>query len=308
MLFTSQKARGSEAGRREEGARAPRNARAVEYGLQPALLAGALLVWMPLRERPELYLFVLVAAQVVLGALEHLYPARTDWVQGPGEKLANVALVAGFTAFAGAVTLLYRGGLSEPLGELRAELGLDLWPGDWPLAARVMLAFLASELVWYGIHRSEHRFVWLWRVSGHAVHHSFKRLNAINFNANHPLEAFLILIPMTLITLLFGAGEEAGAASLLVVVNASVVHSNLKLNAKGIGWLFTTNAYHFRHHSKVFEESNTNYGCAAIVWDRLFGTFAQGTTHELGIGPSEPRLWEKLLLPIRQPRDVTVAP
>ncbi len=282
--------------------------RAVQYGAQPALLAGALILWLALRGRPELYLFVLVAVQVFLGVLEHLVPARGDWVQSSREKLANIALVLVFTAFAGGASALYRGALSEPLGDLRAGLGLDLWPVDWPLAARVLLAFLASELVWYGIHRSEHRLAWLWRLSGHGVHHSFKRLNAINFNANHPLEAFLILIPMTLLTLVFGVGEEAGAASLVVGVNASVVHSNLKLNTKAIGWIFTTNAYHFRHHSKVFEESNTNYGCAAIVWDRLFGTFAEGTTDELGIGPSEPRIWEKLLFPVRQPADVTVAP
>jgi sterol desaturase/sphingolipid hydroxylase (fatty acid hydroxylase superfamily) len=282
--------------------------RAVEYGLQPALLAGALAIWFPFRGRPELYLLVLVAAQVILAIFEHFIPARTDWVQAPREKIATVALVLVFTAFAAGAGALYQGALAQPLRELRANLGLDLWPVDWPLAARVVLAFLTSELVWYGIHRSEHRFAWLWRISGHGVHHSFKRLNAINFNANHPLEAFLILIPMALLTLLFGVGEEAGAASLLVAVNASVVHANLKLDSSCIGWLFTTNAYHFRHHSKVFEESNTNYGCAVIVWDRLFGTFAEGATHELGIGPGEPRMWEKLLLPLRQPSDVTVAP
>jgi sterol desaturase/sphingolipid hydroxylase (fatty acid hydroxylase superfamily) len=290
------------------GGRAPRWAPVVEFGLQPALLTGALLVWLAHRDRPELHLFVLVVAQGVLAALEQLVPARPEWVQRPAEKLANVALVAFFTAFAGVVTLLYRSGLAEPLARLRASLGLDLWPGDWPLAARVALAFLGGELAWYWIHRSEHRFAWLWRASGHGVHHSFKHLNAINFNANHPLEAFLILVPTTLLGLALGAGEEAGAASLLVVVNASVVHANLKLNARGIGWVFTTNSHHFRHHSQVFEESNTNYGCAAIVWDRMFRTFAQGPTRELGIGPSEPRLWEKLLLPFRQPADVTVAP
>lgn len=286
----------------------PRLARAVEYALQPALLAGAVLLWLPLRARPELHLFALIAAQGILGVLEHLLPARADWIQRPGEKLANLALVTVFTASAGVVTWVYRSAFSEPLGALRAGLGLDLWPAAWPLAARVMLAFLASELVWYWIHRSEHRFAWLWRLSGHGVHHSFKRLNAINFNANHPLEAAVILIPMTLLGLGFGAGEELGAASLLVVVNASVVHANLKLNARGIGWIFTTNRFHLRHHSMIFEESNTNYGCAAIVWDRVFGTFADGTTLEAGIGPKEPRLWEKLLLPIRQPDDVTVAP
>jgi sterol desaturase/sphingolipid hydroxylase (fatty acid hydroxylase superfamily) len=283
-------------------------ARAVEYGLQPALLTAALLAWLPHRDRPELFLFAVVAAQVVLGGLEHFLPARSDWVQSPREKLVNLALVAGFTACAGAVTVFYRSALAEPLGLLRARLGLDLWPSGSPLAARIALAFLASELIWYWVHRSEHRFAWLWRVSGHGLHHSFQRLNAINFNANHPLEAFWILIPATLLTLVFGAGEEVGAAVLLVAVNASVAHANLRLNARGIGWLFTTNAYHLRHHSRVFEESNTNYGCAAIVWDRVFGTFAPGRVRETGIGPSEPRLWQKLLLPLRQPDDVTVAP
>jgi sterol desaturase/sphingolipid hydroxylase (fatty acid hydroxylase superfamily) len=283
-------------------------ARALEYGLQPALLAAALLAWLPNRDRPELYLFVLVGAQAVLGLFEYFAPARRDWLQPAGEKLANVAVVAVFTVFAGLLAALYRSQLAAPCAELRAALGLDFWPADWPLAARIALAFLASELVWYGLHRSEHRFAWLWRASGHGVHHSFQRLNAINFNANHPLEAFVILVPMTLVTLVLGAGEEAGAASLLLVVNASVVHANLALNSNGIGWIFTTNAYHFRHHSQVFAESNTNYGCAAIVWDRLFGTFSEGPTLAAGIGPSEPRLWEKLLLPFRQPADVTVAP
>jgi len=300
-----------ESGRpRAQTARGPHPilAGAVEFGLQPALLAGALLVWLPFRERPEIYLAVLVAAQALLAVLERRFAARRDWLQERREQLANLALVAGFTAFAGGAALLYRSGLAEPLAALRADLGLELWPSGWPLPARILLAFLASELVWYWIHRSEHRFALLWRASGHGVHHSFARLGAINFNTNHPLEALLIVLPMTLIALLFGAGEEAGAASLLVAINASIVHSNLELNAKGIGWLFTTNRHHFRHHSRVFDESNTNYGCAAIVWDRVFGTFEDGPTREVGIGPTEPGLWQKLLLPVRQPSDVTVAP
>lgn len=95
------------------------------------------------------------------------------------------------------------------LGGLRVHLGLDLWSAAWPLPARVLPAFFASELVWCWIHRSEHRFAFLWRVSGHGVHHSFARLNAINFNTDHPFEALLSVLPMTLVTLLFGAGEEA---------------------------------------------------------------------------------------------------
>ncbi len=55
-------------------------------------------------------------------------------------------------------------------------------------------------------------------------------------------------------------------------------------------------------------ESNTNYGCSAIVWDRLFGTFADSRTAEAGIGPTEPTLWQKFLMPVREPLDSKIAP
>jgi sterol desaturase/sphingolipid hydroxylase (fatty acid hydroxylase superfamily) len=280
----------------------------IAFGLQPALLGAALALWAAYRERPELPLFVMLGTQLVLGALEYALPARRDFVQSAREKLANLALFSLFSVAAGLVTSLYDRGLESPQGFLQDELGLALWPSSLPLAARVLLAFLASELIWYGIHRSEHRFPRIWRASGHGMHHSFQRLNAINFNANHPFEAFFILLPTTALTLVFGAREEFGGAAILVLVNASVVHANLALNTRGIGWVFTTNRYHFRHHSRVFDESNTNYGCASILWDRVFGTFSDGATRETGIGPSEPRFGEKLLLPLRQPEDVSVAP
>jgi len=31
---------------------------------------------------------------------------------------------------------------------------------------------------------------------------------------------------------------------------------------------------HQLHHSCDFDESNTNYGCTIILWDRMFGTFS----------------------------------
>ena len=92
------------------------------------------------------------------------------------------------------------------------------------------------------------------------------------------------------------------------VALASIAHSNLDLNTKVIGWLFTTNRYHIHHHSMVLAESNTNYGCSAIVWDRLFRTFSDAETREAGTGPTEPSLWEKLIMPLRQPADTAIAP
>ncbi len=80
------------------------------------------------------------------------------------------------------------------------------------------------------------------------------------------------------------------------------------MNAPLFNLLFTSSDQHRRHHSAIFAESNTNYACNAIVWDRLFGTFSRGPVAQTGIGPSQPGLWQLFLLPLREPADAdTVA-
>ena len=55
-------------------------------------------------------------------------------------------------------------------------------------------------------------------------------------------------------------------------------------------------------------QSNTNYSCNAILWDRLFGTYCDEPVEQTGIGPIEPTLVEELLLPIKEPDYTTTAP
>ena len=117
-----------------------------------------------------------------------------------------------------------------------------------------------------------------------------------------------LLLPLALLELLLGAGEAAAGAGILLVVNSALAHTNLDLNSRVIDWLFTTNRHHIHHHSVVRSESNTNYGCSAMFWDRVFGTFENGETAATGIGPSEPSLAGKLGLPFREPSDIRVAP
>jgi len=56
------------------------------------------------------------------------------------------------------------------------------------------------------------------------------------------------------------------------------------------------------------DESNTNYGYSAIIWDRVFGTFLDRDISEAGTGPTEPTLWEKFLMPLKEPDDTSIAP
>lgn len=280
----------------------------IKYALHPLILLCVLTLWSLFPETPALYLLVMLGVQLVLGTLEYSIPARPDWVVHAKEKIAGVAMVIVLLMISIAVTLLYHTSLSAPLAELRSSLHLDFWPHQWPLLVQLLMAFILSEFFWYGIHRAEHRWHPVWRLSGHGAHHSFKRLNALNFGLNHPLELFFLAIPPAIVELLFGVGSPAAGAAILMVTQASIVHANLDLSTKGVGLFFTTNRYHIRHHSIVMEESNTNYGCATILWDRVFGTFVDSDTTECGIGPTEPSLTQKLMMPVREPADTSVAP
>ncbi len=281
----------------------------IKYALQPALMVAVLAVWYFNREALWVYPMVILAVQVVLGTLEYWRPARLDWRQPVKEKLMLIAVYLVVFSFSAAVVVpIYAATLEPGLAQMRAAVGLDIWPSTWPILAQVFLAFFASEFIWYWFHRAEHRWFFIWRVSGHGAHHSFKHLSALNAGANHPLEMFVILVPAAIVELFFGAGLAVAGSAVLTVTLASIAHANIDLNHKVIGWLFTTNRFHIHHHSMVLDESNTNYGCAAIVWDRLFGTFSDADTAEAGTGPTEPTLWQKLLMPYREPQDTQIAP
>ena len=48
------------------------------YGLQPAILLAVIGVWLSQPTNPTLFVGCVLAVQLVLGVLEHLYPARAS--------------------------------------------------------------------------------------------------------------------------------------------------------------------------------------------------------------------------------------
>ncbi len=281
---------------------------AMKFGLQPAVLIGVLTFWYLNPDSDMTLVISIYAVQLILGVLEYRFPARPDWTVSARDRSINIA---GFVLLGALLTFLgffYETVMVEPLTALRAGWNLDVWPHHWPVLIQLLMIFFLSEFFWYWIHRAEHRWPLVWRASGHGAHHSYKKLGALNSGLNHPFELFLLLIPAATIELLFGVGSAAAGAVILLATQAALVHTNLDMNSAGIGWLLTTNRYHIRHHSVVLEESNTNYGCATIIWDRLFGTFSDGATRETGTGPTEPDLWGKFVMPFTEPVDTATAP
>jgi sterol desaturase/sphingolipid hydroxylase (fatty acid hydroxylase superfamily) len=278
------------------------------WALQPIMLIGVMAFWLLNPADPAAILACIFVTQLVLGILEYWRPARPHWRQRGTERMRNIGIFVFVLVGTAWISEWYAAVLAAPLTATRNALGMDIWPHDWPLLAQAALVFMLSELIWYWFHRAEHRFKPVWRFSGHGAHHSFKNLGAINAGANHPFEMFLLFLPAALVEVFFGVGIATVGAAVFTITQTAIAHTNIHMNSRGIGMLLTTNRYHIHHHSVVMDESNTNYGCATILWDRVFGTFSDGDTREAGTGPVEPTLAQKALTPFVEPADTQIAP
>ena len=278
-----------------------------KYWLQPVLTIFALS--LPLQDADKLsYQLFWFSMISLLTCLEVLIPARPSWQETFNDKLMVLGLVWIASMAGDFFEAIFDKSLFVWLGNIGESTGLDIWPSDWPVLAQVVLLFFSYELVNYWYHRGAHQWYWLWKVSGHGTHHAFKHLTAINTMANHPLEALFLMLPRMLVGFLLGGAEVGIAAASLFSVTVFMAHCNLDLNSRVNGWVLTTNRYHIHHHSIVREESNTNYGCACIFWDRIFGTFSDADTEEAGIGKTQPSYAELFLMPFEEPEASEVAP
>lgn len=279
------------------------------YLIQPSLLLSGLVIWYFLGYSQYTAIAVLLFSQAVLRIFEYYFPAKPQWKQSYSEiiTLLLISMVGwGFFHF---VDTFYQAFLVKHLLSLREALDIDFWPNSWPLLIQIMLFYFFNEFLLYWMHRGFHRFKWLWRLSGHGFHHAFKNIHALNFLSSHPIEIFFLAIPVLLLHYLVGVPPEAiYGGSILLVVNSSIIHANIKTNSTLVGWFITTSAQHRLHHSTVFKDSNSNYSCNGIIWDRIFGTYQEGEVLETGICKRDLSLKEKLFLPLKEPKDMQTSP
>ena len=217
----------------------------------------------------------LVAAQLpaflaVIG-LERLFPYHAPWNRSHGDLAVDIRHI---------VTITLASGLADPafraLGVLAAIalLGghtLALWPTEWPLLAQLALALVIGEFGQYWMHRKQHEWDFLWRF--HALHHSAPRLYWLNAARFHPVDIlmnnFMVAVPLALL----GAGEAVLMLWLLFsAVHGIFQHCNIPVRIGPLNWLFSMAELHRWHHSRLTQESNTNYGQNLAIWDVVFGT------------------------------------
>lgn len=276
---------------------------------QPVILLGfSLLVasaaitgWIDLSVLVPVLLFVPIP---LLWLAEYLMPKRKDWLLDWKDFTEDLFWVAcSFLIWGPIYDDAYDTPISNLFTLLRDNSGFgfrleaDTTGG---LLVAAFIAIFAAEFIGYWAHRVQHRFMFLWRI--HATHHHITKMSVARAERTHPLEFLGLNLGSAVALAFLGASAEVVAVVVVFRLNtAHLCHSNLPLVSGAWGWLFNTPEWHQLHHSCIYKESNTNFGCTVIIWDRLFGTFSgKNYIEQVGNGSGEKlSIVTQLLIPFK---------
>jgi sterol desaturase/sphingolipid hydroxylase (fatty acid hydroxylase superfamily) len=134
--------------------------------------------------------------------------------------------------------------------------------------------FVSVEFCYYWFHRTSHRVRWLWAT--HAVHHSATRFNlsaAVRLGWTGAITgSFVFFLPLALL----GFHPVAIATMISVgLLYQFFLHTAIPIGLGPLELVLNTPKHHRVHHASNDSCLDRNYGSVLIVFDRLFGTFAE---------------------------------
>lgn len=141
-------------------------------------------------------------------------------------------------------------------------------------AAGLLAGLLLSDLAYYWSHRFSHECRWFW--ASHVVHHS-----SGHYNFSTALRSpwtdlismgFLFWVPMAWIGF---PPEQVLLSRAVVVVYQFWFHTELIGRLGVLEHILVTPRHHRVHHARNHEYLDRNYGAVLIIWDKMFGTFAE---------------------------------
>ncbi|MFT6990781.1 MAG: sterol desaturase/sphingolipid hydroxylase (fatty acid hydroxylase superfamily) [Paraglaciecola sp.] len=236
--------------------------------------------------------------------LERFHPKRKDWLLSWSDLAEDVFWVsATYLIWLPIYDEHYSTPISDLFNSLRDQSGLSLnfdGYGMFGLVAVAILLMFLKEFISYWLHRMQHRFMFFWRI--HATHHHITKMSVARTDRTHPLEFLGLTLGSAIVLGFFGASADVVGVYLVFGMSiAYSCHSNLPMTPGIFGFFFNTPMWHQQHHSCNYAESNTNFGCTVIIWDRVFGTFSSNTiTAKIGNGTGDKlSLFTQLTLPFR---------
>ncbi|WP_426117069.1 sterol desaturase family protein [Massilia sp. PWRC2] len=209
------------------------------------------------------------------------------------EILANVALGSAYQVAEALAWVLATGAIFSWVYQHRL----------WTIAVNgwtVLPIFVLFEACYYCFHRSSHRVRWWW--AAHVPHHSGETMNfstaARQSVLNVVVGSFIFYVPPVWL------GVPPAVVMFMLAVD--LVYQYF-VHTEAIGTLprwyeaiFNTPSHHRVHHGRNRQYIDKNYGGVLIIFDRLFGTFAEEKEKvEYGI-PRQIRSYNFLVLNLHE--------
>lgn len=141
-------------------------------------------------------------------------------------------------------------------------------------AVNFILLLLGIDFIFYWVHRWGHHVNIMW--AAHSPHHSAEEMNffvALRASVTQRLFSFLFFWPLTIIG--FKPVDIYMMTGLHLFISF-LHHTELIPKLwRWIEYIFTTPSHHRVHHGINFVYLDKNFGEFLIVWDRIFGTYAE---------------------------------
>lgn len=217
--------------------------------------------------------FLILAMALGLMALEYGISRLThrdahDW----RESAASLGVALGQTLLRG----VEAGIVAIPFAYAYRHRLFDFDQTSLPALATL---FIGSEFLYYWQHRASHRIRWM--RATHSVHHSTTRFNltaAIRLGWTGSISGnFLFFLPLALL----------GFHPLMIVAMLGInlfyqffIHTEFVPRLGVLEWVLNTPNHHRVHHASNEACLDRNFGGILIVFDRLFGTFAEPPARE----------------------------
>lgn len=138
------------------------------------------------------------------------------------------------------------------------------------------LTILAADLSFYIYHRASHQIRFLW--ADHSVHHSSEEYDLTTNLRGSFISGTYSWLPIVPVLLLGVNPALVGICRSLVNDYTFFLHTQYVKKLGFLEHILNTPAHHRVHHAKNPEYIDKNFGFLLIIWDKLFGTYAEEKT------------------------------
>ena len=144
-----------------------------------------------------------------------------------------------------------------------------------PDGVEIVIALIALDLAIYGQHVAMHYWKPLWRL--HRMHHIDLDVDFTTALRFHPVE-IILSVALKLVAVIALGAPVAAVVLFEIALNGAAMfnHGNVGLAPaadRALRLAVVTPDMHRVHHSVLQAETDSNFGFALSVWDRLFGTY-----------------------------------